>query len=138
MLREHFVSVGLVVSIATGFLLFAGCEKDYTPVTSFHQHLLSPKDVNADLAQGNRIAVTWDMADPDNLVHGFVVSIADTGQVLYERALEGASVRTYTSTASDLFDPTKVDSTWYFVQVRAYDENLFQGPPSDRDSLLVP
>ncbi len=137
MFRGSLISVGLAAIMGLGLSLVTGCEKDYTPVKPFHEFLKAPAEVNAELVENKRIVVNWEMVDPDSLVRGFVISISDTGQALLENALEGSAARTY-SYSSSLFDTTQVDSKWYYIRVRAYDEKLFQGPLSDPDSVLAP
>jgi hypothetical protein len=138
MLRKLLAGLRLAGYLAAGLTILVGCEKDYEVVAPYHELLPVPTNVEAQSAQSDRISVSWDVADPDSLVRGFVVAIADTGRVLFEAALEGAGSRAYTTESSSLFDATQVDSAWYFVQVRAYDSNLFQGAFSLPDSVLIP
>ena len=125
-----------------GFLLTVGCDADYTPVKSFHQTLPIPTMVAAELLSDNRVAVTWDVTDPADVVRGFVVSIEDTTAPFYEKLVPGASTRRFTTDFEllDVVPPTSStpeDSVWYFVRVRSADANLFQGRPSEPDSILI-
>ena len=122
-----------------GFLLIGGCDADYTPVKAFHQNLPVPTRVAAELLSDNRVDVTWDVTDPAGAVQGFVVSIEDTTASLYEKLVPGASTRRFTTDfeLQDVVPSTPEDSVWYFVRVRSADANLFQGPPSEPDSILL-
>ena len=122
-----------------GFLLTVGCDADYTPVKAFHQNLPIPTMVAAELLSDNRVAVTWDVTDPAGAVQGFVVSIEDTTASLYEKLVPGASTRSFTTDFEllDVVPSSPEDSVWYFVRVRSTDANLFQGRPSEPDSILI-
>ena len=122
-----------------GFLLTVGCDADYTPVKSFHQTLPIPTMVAAELLSDNRVAVTWDVTDPADVVRGFVVSIEDTTVPFYEKLVPGASTRSFTTDFEllDVVPSSPEDSVWYFVRVRSADANLFQGRPSEPDSILI-
>ena len=108
----------------------------------FHQELPVLTAVNAELIRDNRVAVTWEAVDQAGIVQGFTVSIAETTAAFYEKLVPGASTRSF-STDFDLLDAlpatsdTDADSLWYLVRVRAYDANLFQGPPSEPDSIVI-
>ena len=122
-----------------GFLLIGGCDADYTPVKAFHQNLPIPTRVAAELLSDNRVDVTWDVTDPAGVVQGFVVSIEDTTASLYEKLVPGAATRGFTTDfeLQDVVPSTPEDSVWYFVRVRSTDATLFQGPPSEPDSILL-
>ena len=125
-----------------GFLLTVGCDADYTPVKAFHQILPIPTRVAAELLSDNRVDVTWDVTDPADVVRSFVVSIEDTTAPFYEKWVPSASTRRFTTDfeLQDVVPPissTSEDSVWYFVRVRSADANLFQGPPSEPDSILL-
>ena len=123
-----------------GCTLLAGCEKDHEPVTSFHQNLEPPVRVQAAWTETGEVRVTWEMEVVSDLVHGFLVTLSHRGNPVYERAVEGAEVRSFTSSGLDTdgigADEEETDP-WLLVRVRAYDGNLFQGPPSGPDSVQV-
>ena len=86
-----------IAFLTFGLLLTVGCDKDYTPVKSFHQDLPTPTMVEAELLSNNRVAVTWDVTDPTGVVQGFVVSIEDATAPFYEKLVTGASTRRFTT-----------------------------------------
>jgi hypothetical protein len=67
-------------------------------------------------------------------VAGYVVSMSATTRLLKEVRVDTTG---YVEESS-FTDTTLVDSVWYFFQVSAVDTNLFRGPPSLVDSVLVP
>lgn len=130
----------VVPAVMAGITLLAGCEKDHEPVTSFHESLESPVGVQAAWTGTGEVRVTWELEGAGDLVHGFVVTLSHRGNLIYERAVEGAEVRSFTSSGLDTDDIAADEegtATWLLVRVRAYDENLFRGPPSEPDSVQV-
>ena len=119
--------------------LLAGCDKDHEPVTSFHQNLEPPVRVQAAWTETGEVRVTWEMEAVSD-AHGFLVTLSHRGDPVYERAVEGADMRSFTSSGLDT-DGIAADEgetgAWLLVRVRAYDRNLFQGPPSEPDSVQV-
>ena len=129
----------VVPALTAAFTLLAGCEKDHEPVTSFHQNLEPPVRVQAAWTETGEVRVTWEMEAVSD-AHGFLVTLSHRGNPVYERAVEGAGVRSFTSSGLDTggiaADEEETDA-WLLVRVRAYDRNLFQGPPSEPDSVQV-
>lgn len=125
--------------VPAAFTLLAGCDKDHEPVTSFHQNLEPPVRVQAAWTETGEVRVTWEMEGALD-AHGFLVTLSHRGNSVFERAVEGADVRSFTSSGLDT-DGIAADEgetgAWLLVRVRAYDRNLFQGPPSEPDSVQV-
>jgi len=120
-------------------LIFAlwGCSKENSPVEPFHHNYLhAPLNVKATWAD-NKITVTWETADPMELVSQFVVSMSDSSGLIYEQYIPNDGENTYVEESS-YADSAAVDSVWYYFRVREVDLNLFKGPESDVDSVLVP
>ena len=110
------------------------CSKEHEAPVAFHETLLAaPTDLQSEFVANQRIVLTWTMADETN-VTGYEVLMSTSEELLLEKLVRG--VTTYTEESS-LTDGASVDSTWYFFQVSAVDENLFRGPASAVDSVLV-
>ena len=112
----------------------AFCSKQHKAPVAFHETLLgSPSDLQALVEEGNRVVLTWRMADDTN-VAGFVVSLSDTLGLRREALV---TERAYGIEESSLTDEGFADSTWFFFLVSAVDDSLFQGPAARLDTVFV-
>ena len=126
----------LAVVACLGFAL--GCSKSYENAEQFHlDRLNAPTGIESEWRNGKEIAITWDISDPGGNVYGFIVSMSDSMGIIYEEMILGSGVRSYIDKSS-YADGASVDSVWYYFRVRAIDANLFKGPNSEVDSVLVP
>ena len=118
-------------------LLLAGsvsCSKEHEAPVAFHQTLLdTPSDVEAEFVARQRIVLTWTIVDDTN-VTGYVVSLSDSTVLLREALVPET---TYTVQESSLRAEGFDGDTWIYYEVSAVDEQLFRGPASPVDSLLV-
>ncbi|MBM3122876.1 MAG: fibronectin type III domain-containing protein [Chloroflexi bacterium] len=109
------------------------CSEEHETPVAFHETLLDkPIDLEAEL-ESQRIVVTWSIADDTN-VTGYAVSVSDSTGLVRESLVTGT---TYTIQLSSLMAAGRGDSTWFYFQVSAVDENLFRGPASAVDSVQV-
>ena len=123
--------LGILFILALGVL---ACSKEHKSPVSFHRGLLqAPRSLESEFMDEKRIILTWTMDSLAN-VAGYVVSMSDTTGLLKEIRVDTTA---YVE-ESDLTDAALVDSLWYFFEVSAIDTNLFRGPPSLIDSVLVP
>ncbi len=112
----------------------AFCSKQHKAPVAFHETLLgSPSDLRALVEEGNRVVLTWRMADDTN-VAGFVVSLSDTLGLRREALVTETA---YGIEESSLTDEGFADSTWFFFLVSAVDDSLFRGAPSRLDTVFV-
>ena len=110
------------------------CSKQHEAPVAFHGTLLdTPRELEAELVARQRVVLTWTMEDNTN-VTGYVVSLSDTTGLLRESLV---TETTYTVEEASLTAEGFVDSTWFFFQVSAVDDSLFQGPASHLDTVLV-
>jgi len=125
--------------LALGILVLAlyGCSKENSPVEPFHRDCLhAPVNVTASW-EDNRITVSWEVVDPGEVIYQFLVSMSDSSGLIYEQYTPNDGTNTYVEESS-YADSTVVDSVWYYFRVREVDVNLFRGPESEPDSVLVP
>jgi hypothetical protein len=118
-------------------MLLAGlvfCSKQHEAPVAFHKTLLgSPSELQAQVEDGQRVVLTWTMADDTN-VTGFVVSLSDTTGLLREALVTETA---YSIEESSLSADGFTDSTWFFFQVSAVDDSLFRGPAARLDTVFV-
>ena len=127
-------------AVVAAALLLAGCSKNHDPVTSFHQGIDPPTSVQAAWTGRGEVRVTWELTGNNDQVSGFIVALNHGGDFVYQRAVHGAEVRSFTSSGlntDNIAASQEETAIWLLVRVRAYDENLFQGPTSEPDSLQV-
>ena len=128
-LRAWHVLLGGMLGVGSLF-----CSKEHEAPVAFHRTLLdTPRDLQAEFVDEERIVLTWTIADEAN-VKGYAVSISDSTGLLRETLVKET---THTIEESSLTAEGFVDSTWFYFQVSAMDENLFRGPASAVDSVLV-
>ena len=118
-------------------MLLAGsvfCSKKHEAPVEFHRTLLdTPSDVEAEFVANQRIVLTWTIVDDTN-VTGYVVFLSDSTRILRESLV---TETTYTVEESSLAAEGFDGETWVYYQVSAVDEQLFRGPASPVDSVLV-
>ena len=119
------------------FLTLFSCSKDNSPVEPFHRdYLHAPVNVEATW-ENNEITVRWEHVDPDEIISKFMVSMSDSSGLIYEQYIPNEGENIYLEN-SGYADGAAVDSVWYYFRIREVDANLFKGPESDPDSVLVP
>ncbi len=136
--NREIATAGLWHILLVGMLLLAGsvsCSKEHEAPVAFHQTLLdTPSDVEAEFVVARqRIVLSWTIVDETN-VTGYVVSLSDSTSLLIQSLV---TEKTYTVEESSLVAEGFVGETWVYYQVSAVDEQLFRGPASPVDSLLV-
>ncbi len=110
------------------------CSKQHDAPVAFHETLLgSPSDLQAQVEDGQRVVLTWRMADDTN-VAGFVVSLSDTLGLRREALVKETA---YSIEESSLSEDGFADSTWFFFLVSAVDDSLFRGPAARLDTVFV-
>ena len=137
MLRNReIVTVGWVNILLFGMLLAGAvfCSKEHEAPVAFHQTLLgTPTQLAAQFQAGQRVVLTWTMADIAN-VSGYVVSLSDTTGLVRESLV---TETTHTIEETSLTAEGFVDSTWFFFRVSAVDDSLFRGPAAHLDTVFV-
>ena len=109
-------------------LLFIQCDETPELPSNFHSERLSaPTGLTHEVHDG-QVILRWNMADTTNVAR-YIVSVSDSSGLVDERF--------FNDTYAELAFPTG-DSLWYYFRVRAVDRDLFEGPTSDADSLVVP
>ena len=136
-LRKRQMGQLSVWSILLLGMLGAGsvfCSKQHEAPVAFHRTLLdSPSELEAQVQGGQRVVLTWTIADNTNVM-GYAVSLSDTTGRLTEALV---TETTYSIEESSLTADGFTDSTWFFFQVSAVDDSLFRGPASRLDTVFV-
>ena len=128
MRRVRHILFGLA-ALTVGFF---ACSKDHEMIVSFHEGwLAAPTDLEAKLVDSKEIVLEWNMPDTRN-VNRYVLSMSDTGKVIYRKYIQDIG---YVENTPGYFDVP--DSTRYIFQVWAVDEDLFEGPKSKPDTVLI-
>ena len=109
-----------------------GCGKEHEVPVAFHKTLLgTPSHLKAKFVEDQRIVLTWTMSDMTN-VAGYAVFMSNSDGPLREVLVDTTAYIEESSLTTGA-----VDSTWYYFRVSAVDANLFRGPSSPVDSVLV-
>ena len=127
-----------VLAFGTLFMMILyGCSKENSPVEPFHRdYLHAPVNVEATW-ENNSITVKWETVDSAEIISQFMVSMSDSSGLLYEQYIPNDGGNTYVESSS-YADSAEMDSVWYYFRIREVDVNLFKGPESEADSVLVP
>jgi hypothetical protein len=120
----NVLAVGWIVSAL--FLLQCG-RKPELPLDFHSERLSAPTELTHELSDGH-VILRWTMPDTTNVAR-YIVSVSDSSGLLDERFFRDPYAE---------FAFPSGDSVSYYFRVRAVDGDLFEGPSSSIDSLVVP